>query len=66
MRNKRGAMKSSTQDQVAGKLRQIKGRLKRAVGVITDDPKLEGEGLGEMMGGKIREKLGQIKKVFGK
>jgi uncharacterized protein YjbJ (UPF0337 family) len=34
-------------------------------GKITDNPKLEIEGTGEKIAGKMQEKLGQVKKVLG-
>lgn len=35
-------------------------------GVISDNPKLQAKGAGERIAGKVQEKIGQIKKVFGK
>lgn len=59
-------MKSSTQDQVEGKLHEVKGAAKEILGKLSDNPKLEGEGTGEKIAGKIQGKIGQINKVFGK
>lgn len=59
-------MKESTKDQVAGKLREAKGKIKEKTGQVTNDPNLEAEGTGEKIGGKIQNKVGQIKKVFEK
>jgi uncharacterized protein YjbJ (UPF0337 family) len=59
------SMKSSTEDQVEGTLHQVKGRAKEVAGKLTDNPKLEGEGTGEKIAGKVQEKIGQVKKVFG-
>jgi uncharacterized protein YjbJ (UPF0337 family) len=59
-------MKSSTKDQVEGTFHEIKGKIKEAAGKLSDNPKLEGEGTGERLGGKVQEKLGQIKKVLEK
>jgi uncharacterized protein YjbJ (UPF0337 family) len=59
-------MKSGTQDQVEGKLRTAKGSLKELAGKLSDNPKLEGEGIGEKIAGKVQEKIGQVKKVLGK
>lgn len=58
-------MKSSTKDQVAGKFHQVKGRIKEVAGELSDNPKLEAEGIGENMAGKVQEKIGQVKKVWG-
>jgi uncharacterized protein YjbJ (UPF0337 family) len=59
-------MKSSTKDQAEGKLHQLKGAIKETVGKLSDNPKLEGEGTGERIAGKVQEKIGQLEKVIEK
>jgi uncharacterized protein YjbJ (UPF0337 family) len=59
-------MKESTKDEVKGKLHEAKGTIKEKAGQLTNDPDLEAEGTGEKVGGKIQNKVGQIKKVFEK
>jgi uncharacterized protein YjbJ (UPF0337 family) len=59
-------MKSSTKDQAEGTFHQVKGSVKEFAGKLTDNPKLEGEGTGEKIAGKVQEKIGQIKKVLEK
>jgi len=59
-------MKTSSQDKAEGQLHRIKGKLKEMAGVVTDNPKLEANGTAEKISGKVQEKIGQIKKVFGK
>jgi uncharacterized protein YjbJ (UPF0337 family) len=59
-------MKESTKDKVAGKFREVKGKVKEKVGRATNDPDLEGEGQGEKIGGKIQKKIGQVEKIFEK
>ena len=59
-------MKSSTRDHAQGKFHQVKGKLKEIDGKLSDNPKLEAEGTGEKIVGLVQEKIGQIKKVFGK
>ena len=59
-------MKSSTKDQAEGKFHNVKGTIKEIAGKLSDNPKLEGEGTGEKIAGKIQDKIGQIKKVLGK
>jgi uncharacterized protein YjbJ (UPF0337 family) len=59
-------MKSSTKDQAEGKLHQLKGSIKEAAGKLSDNPKLEGEGTGERIAGKVQEKIGQVEKVLEK
>lgn len=59
-------MNSSTNDQIEGKLHELKGRIKETVGEATNDPNLEAEGQAENLSGKLQQKLGQVKKVFEK
>jgi len=59
-------MKSSTKDRAEGTFHELKGKAKEIAGKVTDNPKLEGEGTGEKIAGKVQEKIGQVKKVLGK
>jgi len=59
-------MKSSMRDKTEGKFHKMKGTIKQTAGKISDNPKLEAEGSGERMAGIVQEKIGQVKKVFGK
>ena len=59
-------MKSSTQDQAEGKFHKVKGKIKEIAGELSDNPKLEAEGTDEKIAGIVQEKIGQVKKVFGK
>jgi len=59
-------MKSSTKDQAKGKFHKVKGTIKELAGKVSDNPKLEAEGTGEKIAGKVQEKIGQVKKVVGK
>lgn len=59
-------MKASTRDKAEGMFHQMKGKIKEVAGDLTDNPKLETEGTGEKMAGKAQEKMGQVKKVWGK
>ena len=59
-------MKSSVRDKTEGKFHQMKGKIKQAAGKISDNPKLEVEGTGERVAGIVQEKIGQVKKVWGK
>jgi len=42
----------------------MKGKLKEAAGVVTDSPRMKGEGRAEKVAGKVQKKIGQIKKVL--
>lgn len=59
-------MKNSTKDQAEGKFHELKGSIKEAAGKLSDNPKLEGEGTGEKIAGKVQGKVGQVEKVLGK
>jgi len=58
-------MKSSTKDQAEGMYHKMKGKMKEVAGDLSDNPKLEAEGIGEKIAGKIQKKIGQVKKVLG-
>lgn len=49
-------------NEVAGKAEQMKGSVKRKVGEITDNPRLEGEGMADQVTGKVREKVGTVER----
>jgi len=59
-------MKSSTKDQIQGKLHEMKGKVKQKAGQVTNNPRLAAEGQDEKIAGKIQKKAGQIEKVFEK
>ena len=59
-------MKLSTENQIAGKVHEVKGKIKEKVGRLTNDPDLEGQGIGEKIAGKIQKKIGQLEKVVEK
>lgn len=59
-------MKSSTRDKAEGKFHQMKGKIKEVAGDMTDNPKLEAAGSVEKIAGLAQEKMGEVKKVWGK
>jgi len=59
-------MKPSTENEIAGKVHEVKGTIKEKVGKLTNDPDLEGEGIGEKIAGKVQKKVGQVEKALGK
>ena len=59
-------MKQSTTDEAAGTLHEVKGAVKEKAGQIANDPDLAAEGQAERLGGTVRQKIGQIEKVFEK
>jgi len=59
-------MNPSTNDEVAGKLHEVKGKVEEAVGQAIGNPNLEAEGTAENLAGKAQQKLGQIERIFEK
>jgi len=59
-------MKLSTENEIKGKVHEVKGTIKEKVGELTNDPDLEGQGMGEKIAGKIQKKIGQVEKVIEK
>lgn len=43
----------------------MKGKIKEVTGKLSDAPNLETEGTGEKIAGKVQEKVGQVKKIWG-
>ena len=59
-------MKPGTKDEIAGKIHEVKGKIKEKVGQLRNDPDLEGEGIGEKIAGKVQKKIGQVEKAVEK
>jgi uncharacterized protein YjbJ (UPF0337 family) len=59
-------MDSSTKDRIEGKVDQAKGTVKEKTGEAVGNPDLRDRGTAERVGGKVQEKVGDIKKVFEK
>ena len=54
------------EEQIKGKLHEMKGKAKEKAGQVTSNPNLEPEGQSEKLAGKVQKKIGQIEKVFEK
>lgn len=52
-------------DEVEGKGREIKGKVKDKVGEWTNDPNLEAEGEAEQAEGKVQGGVGKVKRKVG-
>jgi uncharacterized protein YjbJ (UPF0337 family) len=59
-------LKPSDQNVVEGKIHEMKGEAKETVGHLTNDPNLEGQGIGEKLAGTVQNKLGHIQKAIEK
>jgi uncharacterized protein YjbJ (UPF0337 family) len=62
---KEDTMKSSIRDKAEGTFHEVKGKVKEVAGKVTDNPKLEADGIDEKIAGKVQEKIGEVKKVLG-
>jgi uncharacterized protein YjbJ (UPF0337 family) len=49
------------EDRVEGSMRNMKGKVKEGAGKVLGDSKMETEGKGEQVGGKIQNAVGGIK-----
>jgi uncharacterized protein YjbJ (UPF0337 family) len=59
-------MKPSTENEIAGKVHEVKGTIKEKVGQLTNNPDLEGEGIVENITGKVQKNIGRVEKVIEK
>jgi uncharacterized protein YjbJ (UPF0337 family) len=48
-------------DRIAGSANQAKGKVKEVVGKLTGDAKLEAEGKGDKLKGKVQNAVGGVK-----
>jgi uncharacterized protein YjbJ (UPF0337 family) len=53
-------------DEVKGKADQAKGRAKEAVGDLTGDDRMRGEGAADEIGGDVQEAWGKGRRKVGK
>jgi uncharacterized protein YjbJ (UPF0337 family) len=58
--------KTGTENEIAGTVHEVKGKIKEKVGELTNDHTLEVEGIGEQIAGKVQKKIGQEEKVIEK
>ena len=59
-------VKRSTKDKAAGTIHVLKGTLKRKAGKLTNNPRLEAEGVVEKVAGTIQEKIGEVETAVEK
>jgi uncharacterized protein YjbJ (UPF0337 family) len=52
-------------DEIKGKTDQAKGRVKQAVGDLTNDEELHDEGVADEASGRVQESFGQGKRKVG-
>jgi uncharacterized protein YjbJ (UPF0337 family) len=59
-------MKSSTKDNVKGRVKEAAGKVQEKTGRATRNPDTEDKGTAKKVGGKVQRKVGDVKRVFGK
>jgi len=59
-------MKTSTKNQLLGKMHEVKGSAKKELGNLTNSPSLKVEGQIEKTSGKLRQKLSRVQSAVGK
>ena len=58
-------MSGPNDDEIKGKLKNVKGVIKEKIGRATGDGDLEAEGLGDRAGGKVQEGFGKARRKAG-
>jgi uncharacterized protein YjbJ (UPF0337 family) len=56
-------MNTGTENEVAGKIHELKGKIKEKIAQLTNNPNLEDEGTSEKIAGKVQKKIGQVEKL---
>ncbi len=59
-------MKESTKNRAKGRYHELKGNVKQKVGSATNNRRLQAEGLGERLAGKLQNAVGKAEKVIEK
>ncbi len=59
-------MKDDLKREIKGKVDNIKGRVKEAIGALSGDKKTQAEGTVERVGGAANEKIGEVERKAGK
>ena len=52
-------------DELEGKARALKGKIKRAAGNVTNDPDLHDEGVADEVAGKAQNAVGRARRKVG-
>ena len=52
-------------DELEGKAKEVKGRVKQSVGDLTDDERLRDEGVADEAVGNVQEGLGKARRKVG-
>jgi uncharacterized protein YjbJ (UPF0337 family) len=52
-------------DKVSHKAQELRGRVKRNAGEVTNNPRLRAEGRSEEIGGHLKQAVDKVKDAFG-
>jgi uncharacterized protein YjbJ (UPF0337 family) len=52
-------------DELEGKAKSLKGRIKQATGDLTQNPELHDEGVADEVAGKTQDAVGRVKRTVG-
>ena len=52
-------------DEIDGKVKQVKGKVKQGVGDLTDNEELKDEGLADEAEGEVQEGFGTVRRKVG-
>lgn len=66
MTDKRTTSEKGVDNNIRGKGTELKGRVKDAVGGLTNDSSLQTEGKTDKVKGKIQDKVGDVQREVGK
>jgi uncharacterized protein YjbJ (UPF0337 family) len=66
MTDKRTTSEKGVDNNIRGKSTEFKGRVKDAVGGLTNDSSLQAEGKVDKVKGKIQDKVGDVQREVGK
>ncbi len=61
----RDPIQRGTEHSVEGKTDKLKGRVKDAVGGLTNDPEMQTEGKWDKLKGSAKDKLGKVERKLG-
>jgi uncharacterized protein YjbJ (UPF0337 family) len=59
-------MMSSAMNQIAGMIHEVKGKMKEKAGRLTNNPRLEAEGVDENIIGTVQREFGHVERVAEK
>ena len=59
-------MKPGIKNEIAGKVHEVKGKIREKAGQMTNDRDLEAKGIAEKTAGKLQNKVGHAERALGK